>query len=175
MKRAIFKGAKVGAIAGFSLAILNAILVLISIELSWPTPTPQKVVVFTSDFLSDVIPSLLFASPYWLILPTLIGGGTAIVFGFIFVKFNLHKKKFVRICTILCVLIAGIYFVTAISLIGIGGYGANRFLQIIFDSPAIGVTSLIFPGIIYILAGFFVSRYLFDRLSNSSNAISSSP
>ncbi len=175
MKRAIIKSAKVGALVGFSLAILNAILVLLSIELSWPIPDPQKVVVFTSEFISTAIPSLLIASPFWLFLPTLIGSATASIFGFILIKFNPHKQRFIFTCTILCALIAGVYFTAVLSFTGIRGYATNHFLVVISESPMIGVTLLIFPGIFYILAGFFVSRYLFHRLPNLSNVTSPSP
>ena len=96
MKRAILKGAKVGAIAGFSLAILNAVLVLISVELSWPIPDPKVIVIFTSDFLaSDFLPFLV-TSLLWAIPSALIGGATAGFFVFILLKYQFSRKKFIR-------------------------------------------------------------------------------
>ena len=171
MKKAILQGTKIGASIGFSLAIVNAIFVLIAAELSWPPSDPQKIEVFNADFWFSYLIPLFFLSPFWLILPTLIGSATASIFCFIYAKFNLAKVRFVSACAILCIIITGIYFLI-IQYLFYGQYTSHIFI-LVFANPMIEVSLLFFPGIIYLFAGIFASNYLYNKLSKQ-NAVSPS-
>jgi hypothetical protein len=179
MIRVILQSAKIGAMAGFSLAIANSFLVLVAIELTWPTPDPKVIIVFTSDFFkSDLVP-ILMLSIIWAIPSALIGGVTSSLFGIIFTKYQLTKKKYTFICTLICTLIPGVYLLGwKSSLIGLANYTAVHLLdllEVFFNGLLIGMAFVIFPAVLFILAGYFVSQYLYDQLSVSLNVTSPTP
>jgi hypothetical protein len=163
MKKAILKGVKVGAIAGFSGAVINAFLVLVAAELSWPASNPQKIDVFNVDFVSSYLIPLIMGAPIWLVPPILIGSVTASIFGFVHARFDLPKIKFVLVCGILCTIITVIYF-PIIQYLFFGQYVSHIFV-LLFSNPLIEMSLLFFPGIIYLLAGIIVSKYLYEKLS----------
>ncbi len=175
MKKTIVESAKVGAMVGFSLAIVNAILVLIAFELSWPIPDPQKIVIFDSDLFNFALRPILLASPFWLIPSILIGGTTAVIFGYVLVKFHPRRNNFILICTLFCTLISGIYILIIAIIILSGAYTTNHLFSILLESPMIGIALLLFPSIFYPIAALYVSWHLYNKLPIYANIIPSSP
>ncbi|MEW5939878.1 MAG: hypothetical protein AB1750_09475 [Chloroflexota bacterium] len=137
MKRAILEGTKIGAIVGFSLAILNCFLVLASVELSWLIPEPRKVVIFTSDFFAQEFFPFLFTSLLWAAPFALLGSVIAGLFGFMLVKYQFDKEKYVVVCTQICALMAGIYLVIVTWFFWMSEYRymANRLFYNEFGKP----------------------------------------
>jgi hypothetical protein len=169
MKKAIFQSALTGAQVGFSLAILNSIWVLVALEFSWPVPEPKLIVIFTRDFITRDLLAFLFTTLEWAIPSALVGGIAAGLFSYILFRYKLDKKHYVLTCTKICVTLAVIYISGWVGFMAMGGYGANRLLELIFESPLVGFVLVILPAILFVSAGFIVSRHLHERFSNSAN------
>ena len=162
MKKAIFKGVKIGAITGFVLAFLYAIIVLIVAESHLPISNPSTNVFFTSDFFDVEFPFLLTASPIWLLIPVLIGSVTAGGFAFIISKFQPNWKRIFLISLLLSTIIALplliLYRYVVINITA--GKVYHSMLEPILEVRLL----LLFPSIIYILAAVFTGQYLHTRL-----------
>lgn len=171
MKKAIFKGAKIGAIIGFVLALLYAIIVLMVAESHLPIPNPSTNVFFTPDFFDVEFPFLLTASPIWLLIPVLIGSITAGCFAFIISKFQPSRKRTIFICllssTIVALPLLILYTFMSIAIATGGIY--HSMLEPILEIKLL----LLFPSIIYIFAAIFTGQYLYNRLPPSIINVSS--
>lgn len=168
MKRAIFTGVKIGAITGFVLAVLYAIVVLLVTEASLPLPNPHMIVIFTPDFFSVEFPFLVGTSPIWLMSPILIGGITTGSFGFIIAKSHPSRTYLLYVSAILCIIVASplllLFGVMTLGVLSGGAYHSilDPFLEIRL--------MLFFPSMIYVLTGIVTGQYLHMKLNNSQDA-----
>jgi hypothetical protein len=159
MKNAILKSVQLGTIASLLSASAYAIFALIVAQAS-------GMIIFGPDFLV-VFLFLLTNSPIWLLFPIVVGSVTAGIFGYIFTKYKLTKKKYILICTIFSIVetspLVALFFILLADLqsgtymFGVSHLPINLYLYYEMLS--------IFPSIIFIVASILVSQQLYKSLS----------
>ena len=100
IKKAIFYGARVGAVTGAASATTYMLIVLIIAELVLPLSNPSTVIIFDQDFFRFIFPLLVITSPFWLFSSVLIGLITASIFGLLFVK--IYPKRRIVFWPVFC-------------------------------------------------------------------------
>ena len=162
MKAAILKGAKTGAIIGFLSALGYAVLALIIVELFLPFPNPAAIAIFGKDFSFLLSEFIIPTSPVWLFGSTIIGAITTISFSVYLVKAHPSKQRFVHFCTLACTIL-----VSPLLLITIARPTFFYFFNGVyhpFINPIIDtLLETGFPSLIFILAGFLASNYLYKN------------
>ena len=168
MKTAIIKGAKIGARTGFLSALGYAVIALIIIEMFLPIPDPSAIVIF-DDGLGYILSSLIIpTSPFWLLGSIAIGVITAICFVIYLTKANPNRKKFVTVCTFACLLITSPLLILSTARAIYAFYFNGVFHP--FINPFIdNLLEVIFPCMIYILAGLYSSNYLYKNVSTKNS------
>jgi hypothetical protein len=162
MKVVIFKSAQIGAIIGFLSALGYAVLALIIVELFLPFPNPAAIAIFGKDFSFLLSEFIIPTSPFWLFGSTIIGVIATIGFSIYLVKVHPSEQRFVHFCTL-----ASTIIVSPLLLITIARPTFFYFFNGVYH-PFINpiVDTLLetgFPSLIFILAGFLASHYLYKN------------
>lgn len=169
MKTSPGKSFQLGAITGFTLAVLYAIFFLIVVETYAPVYDPSKKFFFEPESFESVAKTLILFSPIWLFVPTLIGALASSLFAFFLKQFKPVRISFLFICELICTFfISPLLLYYFASLVGIHmhwGYpgflhlglhlGLNLFVQIDL--------LLLYPSIICLMAGIFVGNSLYNQ------------
>jgi len=165
MKKEILKSARLGAIIGFLIAFLYAIVFLIRLESAIPLDAPSVYVIFTNDFFDFEFPFLLQASPFWLFFPTLLGGLVSVLFTYLRYKLKIDFKRFSLLCLLICfgLIFPGIslYFLQLHNLyFDTRLYGAVLYAARLGFPPVLFLNLLLlYPNIIFLLVQDFIKPF----------------
>jgi hypothetical protein len=172
IRKYVFYGAKVGAIAG---AISSCIFTLTCLILFLAVGMPSLAGVSLLDFLAG-LGLLLGYSLMPIGIAVVIGSFTGGVFGFVLGKFRPAKMNYVKICIAICFLVC----IVICALFVLSSLGT--FLDPLAMSDGHVVMSLQLTAIvylvlciIYIFVGFLVSQYLYNHLQPKTDALSPAP
>lgn len=169
MKNFPGKSFQLGAITGFTIAVLYAIFFLIAVERYLPVYAPSRKFFFETESFESVAKTLILFSSIWLFIPTLIGALASSLFAFFLKKFKPVRISFLFICEMICTIFISpllfYYFATLVGIYMHWGYpgflnlglhlGLNLFVQIDL--------LLLYPSIICLMAGIFVGNSLYNQ------------
>jgi hypothetical protein len=157
LKKTVFKGAQVGAIFGFSSAILYVFIIFIIVLIKEG---------ISSLYIELLLP-LIVIMP--IVLSLLLATTTGLVFGFLLSKFHVSKKLCLAIHVFLCSLIAiRIDYLALSTLVSIEKsviqtYGQETYYSLQIRPSLQLVFLLVFsiPSIVFIVLSFLTSMYMF--------------